>query len=77
MFSVAGIVVDKRRCALTPAMIDALVFLNKNSPLLLDYGQESPARGAPKLMLLPANNAVSESDLSDDEPQQPSAENPL
>ena len=31
VFSVAGIVVDKRRSALTPEMIDALVFLNKNS----------------------------------------------
>jgi len=30
VFSVAGIVVDKRRAALTPEMIDALVFLNKN-----------------------------------------------
>jgi len=29
VFSVAGIVVDKRRSALTPEMIDALVFLIK------------------------------------------------
>ena len=30
VFSVAGIVVDKRRCALTAEMINALVFLHKN-----------------------------------------------
>ena len=33
-FSVAGIVVDKRRCALTPKMINALIFLHKNSFIL-------------------------------------------
>jgi len=31
VFSVAGIVVDERRAALTAEMINALVFLNKNS----------------------------------------------
>ena len=37
----AGIVVDKRRAALTPEMIDALVFLNKNS-FMLGLNNEKP-----------------------------------
>ena len=34
MFSVAGIVVDKRHAALTPETINVIVFLNKNSFML-------------------------------------------
>ena len=34
VFFVAGMVVDKRRCALSGDMINALVFLHKNSSLL-------------------------------------------
>ena len=41
VFSVAIIVVDKRRAALTPEMIDALVFLNKNS-FMLELNNEKP-----------------------------------
>ena len=50
MFSVAGTVVDKRRAALTPEMIDALVFLNKNS-FLLGLNNEYPTKPKPDLIL--------------------------
>ena len=50
VFSVAGIVVDKRRVALTPEMIDALVFLNKNS-FLLGLNNEYPTKPKPDLIL--------------------------
>ena len=50
VFSVAGIVVDKRRAALTPEMIDALVFLNKNS-FMLGLNKECPTMPKPDLIL--------------------------
>ena len=50
MFSVAGIVVDKRLAALTPEMVDALVFLNKNS-FMLGLNNECPANPKPDLIL--------------------------
>ena len=50
VFSVAGIVVDKRRAALTPEMIDALVFLNKNS-FMLGLNNECPTKPKPDLIL--------------------------
>ena len=68
VFSVAGIVVDKRRCSLRPAMIDTLVFLNKNNALL-NRSQEPAARPKPKLILLPIDaEDGDESDEDDDLP---------
>ncbi|XP_065893497.1 uncharacterized protein [Dysidea avara] len=58
VFSVAGIVVDKRRAALTPEMIDALVFLNKNS-FILGLTSECNLKSKPDLIL--------EVNMSDDE----------
>ena len=46
----AGIVMDKRRAALTPEMIDALVFLNKNS-FMLGLNNECPTNPKPDLIL--------------------------
>ena len=64
MFSVAGIVVDKRRCALTADMINALVFLHKNS-FLLGLTNEVPVRPQPKLIL--QAQATGDSDDCDDD----------
>ena len=50
MFSVAGIVVDKRHAALTLEMIDALAFLNKNS-FMLGLNNEYPTKSKPDLIL--------------------------
>ena len=50
VFSVAGIVVDKRCAALTPKTIDALVFLNKNS-FMLGLNKECPTMPKPDLIL--------------------------
>ena len=50
VFSVAGIVVDKRRSAFTAEMIDALVFLNKNS-FLLGLTDQLPTIPKPDLIL--------------------------
>ena len=46
----AGIVVDKRYAALTPEMIDALVFLNKNS-FMLGLNKKCPKIPKPGLIL--------------------------
>ena len=61
VFSVAGIVVDKRRAALTPEMVDALVFLNKNS-FMLALSNECPSNPKPDLIL-----EIDESDESENE----------
>ena len=37
IFSVAGIVVDKRRCALTPKMINALIFFTQKQFYTWNY----------------------------------------
>ena len=50
VFSVAGIVVDRRRSALTPEMIDTLMFLNKNS-FLLGLTDRCPTIPKPDLIL--------------------------
>ena len=68
VFSVAGIVVDKRRCALTAEMINALVFLHKNSSLL-NLTSGTPLRRQPPLILqtqAPVDGDDNDSD-SDDE----------
>ena len=66
VFSVAGIVVDKRWCALTVEMIDALVFLHKNSHLF-SLTSELPVCPKPKLILQTQDNEdMKESDESDD-----------
>ena len=60
---VLGIVVDRKRCALTP---DALVFLNKNSYLSGLTEEEPPAPQA-ELLLLPKEHEMIEiSDNEDD-----------
>lgn len=50
VFSTAGLVVDKRRSALTPAIIDAIVFLNRNAKLL-NLTKEDKACPEPQLIL--------------------------
>ena len=66
VFSVAGSVVDRKRCALTPEMVDALVFLNKNS-YLLDLTEEEPPAPQAELLLLPKEHEMIEiSDNEDD-----------
>ena len=50
VFSVAGIMVDKRHAALTPEMIDALVFLNKSS-FFLGLTKECTSNQMPDLIL--------------------------
>ena len=66
VFSVAGIVVDRKQCALTPEMVDALVFLNKNSYFLGLTEEEPPAPQA-ELLLLPKEHEMIEiSDNEDD-----------
>ena len=72
VLSTAGIAVDKRRYALTPAMVNSLVFLNKNSALLMSHDHESPPRAPLKEVLLPADADVS--DLSDDGSELPHKE---
>ena len=64
VFSVAGIVVDRKRCALTPEMIDALVFLHKNS-YLLGLAEKEPSISQAELLLLPKDQEMIE--ISDDE----------
>ena len=64
VFSVAGIVVDRKRCALTPEMVDALVFLHKNS-YLLGLSEEEPSVPQAELFLLPKDQEMIE--ISDDE----------
>ena len=50
VFSVAGIVVDKRCAVLTPEMMDALVFLNKNG-FFLGLTKECSSNQMPDLTL--------------------------
>ena len=64
IFSVAGIVVDKRHCALTAKMINALVFLHKNSHLL-GMTEETLGPAEPELILQPKDRDVQ--DVSDEE----------
>ena len=64
VFSVAGIVVDKRRCALTAEMINALVFLHKNS-YLLGMTEETLGPAELELILQPKDRDVE--DVSDRE----------
>ena len=64
VFSVAGIVVDRKRCALTPEMVDALVFLHKNS-YLLGLAEKEPSVPQAELLLLPKDQEMIE--ISDDE----------
>jgi len=66
VFSVAGIVVDKRHCALTADMINALVFLHKNSSLL-GLTNEVPVLPQPKL-ILQAQDTEDSDDCDDDFP---------
>ncbi len=75
VFSVAGIVVDKRRCALTAEMIDALVFLHKNRSLL-GLTDEVPVQPGPKLILqAPDSNDDDEDEEEDDMPALPDLPN--
>jgi len=66
VFSVAGIVVDKCRCALTADMINALVFLHKNSSLL-GMTNEVPVWPQPKL-ILQAQDTEDSDECDDDFP---------
>ena len=71
VFSVAGIVVDKRRCALTVEMINALVFLHKNSSLF-NLTDELPALSEPKLILQAQDTEdIQDSDDVDDDDNLP------
>ena len=64
---IAGIVVDKRRCALTAKMISALLFLHKNS-YLFGLTDEPHARPEPRLLLLAQDSDdIEESDGEDDD----------
>ena len=67
VFSIAGIVVDRKRCALTPEMVDALVFLHKNS-YLLGLSEEAPSVPQAELFLLPKDQEMIE--ISDEENQE-------
>ena len=64
VFSVAGIVVDKRRSALTAEMIDALVFLNKNS-FMLGLTDKLPTIPKPDLILDIDDESDGEEELAD------------
>ena len=64
MFSVSGIIVDKRRTALTPEMIDALVFLNKNS-FMLELNNECSTKPKPDLILEIDNESEKEELVED------------
>ena len=64
VFSVAGIVVDRKRCALTPDMVNALVFLHKNS-YMLGLTEEEPSVPQAELLLLPKDHETIE--ISDNE----------
>ena len=64
VFSAAGIVVDRKRCPLTPEMVDALVFLHKNS-YLLGLAEKEPSVPQAELLLLPKDQEMIE--ISDDE----------
>ena len=66
VFSVAGIVVDKRRCALTAEMINALVFLHKNSHLL-GMTEEILGPAEPELILQPKDRDVQDVSEEEDE----------
>ena len=72
VFSVAGIVVDKRRCALSAEMINALVFLHRNWQLL-GLSDVGPVKPEPKLILQPQNSADDDSD-DEDQPDLPQLE---
>ena len=74
VFSVAGIVVDKCRCALTANMIIALVFLHKDSSLL-SLTDEFPVRPE-SMLILPAQGAE-DSDLDDDDDLLGSVQSPV
>ena len=69
VFSVAGIVVDKRRCALTAEMINALVFLHKNCRLLgLINDCNISGHAEPELILQPKDvqDSSDEEDVCDE-----------
>ena len=72
VFSVAEFVVDKRCCALSAEMINALVFLHSNWQLLglSDAGTVKPE---PKLIQQPQNSANDDSD-NEDQPDLPQLE---
>jgi len=61
-----GIVVDKKWCALIPEMVDALVFLNKNSYLLGLIREEPPAPPAEFLLLPKRHEMIKISDNEED-----------
>ena len=64
VFSVAGTVVDKRRSVLTAEMIDALVFLNKNS-FMLGLTDKLPTIPKPDLILDIDDESDGEEELTD------------
>lgn len=64
VFSVAGIVVDKRRSTFTAEMIDALVFLNKNS-FMLGLTDKLPTIPKPDLILNIDDESDGEKELAD------------
>ena len=64
VFFVAGMVVDKHSCALSADMINALVFMLKNSSLL-NLMNEVPVRPQPRL--IPQAQDAKDSDDDDDD----------
>ena len=66
VFFVAGMVVDKCRCALSADIINALVFLHKNSSLL-SLMNEVPVRPQPKLILQAQDAEDSDDDDDNDD----------
>ena len=64
VFLVAGIVADRKWRALTPQIVDALVFLHKNS-YLLEHAEKEPSVPQAELLLLPKDQEMIE--ISDDE----------
>ena len=70
VFSLAGIVVDKHRCALTAEMVDAIVFLHMNTTLL---GLEEPHDSLPSKPVKPGSLILQQADESNDESDTDSA----
>ena len=53
VFSISGIIVDKRRASQSPAMLNALVFLNRNPFLHSEPEEALPPVEAPPLFIPP------------------------